>query len=185
MQNIKSKDNEKYQVSLLTAFNCTKTWKVFNLINYMTINIPNNTCSAVKKRHYFLLPCTAILSNWEGQKAEFKSIDLPLRLFCSAGSTIYIFLFLLFLLLQAEFWPDVTGFVFWSGSQRTLPIWPPSLRWNTRSTLLTTWKTWQSQIMKLESFIQEQLTRLLKKANTRHTKRFGIGWRWPIPFPPA
>ena len=93
MQNIRSKDNEKYQVSLLTAFNCTKSWKVFNLINYMTINIPNNTCSAVKKRHYFLLPCTAILSNWEGQKAEFKSIDLPLRLFCSAGSTIYIFLF--------------------------------------------------------------------------------------------
>ena len=34
MQNIKSKDNEKYQVSLLTAFNCTKSWKVFNLINY-------------------------------------------------------------------------------------------------------------------------------------------------------
>ena len=63
MQNTKSKDNEKYQVSLLTAFNCTKSWKVFNLINYMTINIPNNTCSAVKKRHYFLLPCTAILSN--------------------------------------------------------------------------------------------------------------------------
>ena len=45
MQNIKSKDNEKYQVSLLTAFNCTKSWKVFNLINYMTINIPNNTCT--------------------------------------------------------------------------------------------------------------------------------------------
>ena len=91
MQNIKSKDNEKYQVSLLTAFNCTKSWKVFNLINYMTINIPNNTCSAVKKRHYFLLPCTAILSNWEGQKVEFKSIDLPPRLFCRAGSTIFFY----------------------------------------------------------------------------------------------
>ena len=49
MQNIKSKDNEKYQVSLLTAFNCTKSWKVFNLINYMTINIPNNTCSDEEK----------------------------------------------------------------------------------------------------------------------------------------
>ena len=62
MQNIKSKDNKKFQVSLLTAFNCTKSWKVFNLINYMTINIPNNTCSAVKKRHYFLSCCHVLRS---------------------------------------------------------------------------------------------------------------------------